>query len=372
MDFRKAWKPAVAPATRQDVWRVGLGGMLGLALASLLVWGCQQLGIPAGLNLFAPLGASAVLLFAVHTSPLAQPWSCVVGNTVAGLWTWLVVSCVPLDWAPALAVGGAIMVMQLTRSLHPPGGAVALLWALDAQHGTVHGWTYALWPIGVLTLCLVLVAIVYHRVCGKRYPLQPVAMSTAGMQQLPTKALSEADLQALLSRFDQSNNLTAQELQQLVLAAEEQAIARRFGSVHCGQLMTTAMWTCSPRESLASLAAKVQQQPSKRLPVVGVQGELLGVVARSALLDWLWQQRGNVAQRRQQRVWRLWGKKPAQPTACAADLMADAPLCVQDSTPVSQLLAVLAEHAVPFVAVLRQGRLVGLITRTDIMRLLLH
>lgn len=52
--------------------------------------------------------------------------------------------------------------------------------------------------------------------------------------------------------------------------------------------------------------------------------------------------------------------------------MADAPLCVQDSTPVSQLLAVLAEHAVPFVAVLRQGRLVGLITRTDIMRLLLH
>ena len=75
MDFRKAWKPAVAPATRQDVWRVGLGGMLGLALASLLVRGCQQLGIPAGLNLFAPLGASAVLLFAVHTSPLAQPWS---------------------------------------------------------------------------------------------------------------------------------------------------------------------------------------------------------------------------------------------------------------------------------------------------------
>lgn len=228
--------------------------------------GGQQLGIPAGLNLFAPLGASAVLLFAVHTSPLAQPWSCVVGNTVAGLWTWLVVSCVPLDWAPALAVGGAIMVMQLTRSLHPPGGAVALLWALDAQHGTVHGWTYALWPIGVLTLCLVLVAIVYHRVCGKRYPLQPVAMSTAGMQQLPTKALSEADLQALLSRFDQSNNLTAQELQQLVLAAEEQAIARRFGSVHCGQLMTTAMWTCSPQESLDSLAAKFQQHPIKACP----------------------------------------------------------------------------------------------------------
>ena len=69
----------------------------------------------------------------------------------------------------------------------------------------------------------------------------------------------------------------------------------------------------------------------------------------------------------------MWGKKPPASTpARAADLMQDAPLSVEDHTPVSHLLEALAVHTVPFVAVLRQGQLVGLITRTDVMRILLH
>ena len=373
MNIKNAWKPAVAPAARLDVFRVGLGATLGLALAMLLVFEGRQLGFAMGLSLFAPLGASAVLLFAVHTSPLAQPWSCVAGNTVSALWACLVVSCIPLQWAPAVAVGGSIVLMQLTRSLHPPGGDVALLWALEAQAGVVHDWAYALWPIGAMTLCLVLVAMLYHRLWGKTYPLQPqapVRASTA--QHLPAMDLSTADLQALLARFDQGNNLTAQELGQLVLAAEEQAIARRFGSVSCGQVMSSALWTCGPHDSLASVALKFQQHPIKSLPVVDAQGRLLGVVARAALLDWALAQRTNVHERRRQPVWRLWGKKPVHDTACAADLMHDAPMHVDASTPVSQLLETLTHHAVPFVAVLQAGKLAGLITRTDVMRLLLH
>lgn len=369
MMFKNAWRPAVAPAARKDMARIGLGSMLGLGLAMLLVFAAQYLGLATGLSLFAPLGASAVLLFAVHTSPLAQPWSCVVGNTVSGLWACLVVQCLPLEWAPAVAVGGAIVLMQWTRSLHPPGGAVALLWALDSQNGLEHDWAYALWPIGMLTLLLVLVAMVYHRLWGKTYPLQtpspqPARPSTA--QHLPGMDLSTTDLQGLLARFDQSNNLTPDELGQLVLAAEEQAIARRFGSVSCGQVMTAQLWTSAPEASLDSLVAQFQQHSIKSLPVVDANWRLLGVVARGTLLDWAWQQH------RQQRTWRLWGKKLAQPTACAADLMQDAPLCVQDSTPVSALLEALAQQALPFVAVLRGDKLVGLITRTDIMRLLLH
>lgn len=373
--MKNAWRPAVAPAARKDMVRIGLGSTLGLGLVMLLVLAAQHLGLATGLSLFAPLGASAVLLFAVHTSPLAQPWSCVVGNVVSGLWACLVVQCLPLEWAPTVAVGGAIVLMQCTRALHPPGGAVALLWVLDAQHGLVHGWAYALWPIGGMTLGLVLVAMAYHRLWGKTYPLQPplpqpARPSTA--QHLPSMDLSTADLQSLLARFDQGNNLTADELGQLVLAAEEQAIARRFGSVSCGQVMTAQLWTCEPQASLDSLAAQFQQHPIKSLPVVDASGQLLGVVARATLLDWVWQQRPSAAQRRQQRTWRLWGKKPAQATVCAADLMQDAPLCVQDSTPVSALLEALAQQALPFVAVLRGDKLVGLITRTDIMRLLLH
>lgn len=148
-------------------------------------------------------------------------------------------------------------------------------------------WAYALWPIGMLKL--VLVAMVYHRLWGKTYPLktpspQPALPSTA--QHLPGMDLSTTDLQGLLARFDQSNNLTPDELGQLVLAAEEQAIARRFGSVSCGQVMTAQLWTSAPEASLDSLVAQFQQHSIKSLPVVDANWRLLGVVARGTLLDW--------------------------------------------------------------------------------------
>jgi CBS domain-containing membrane protein len=55
--------------------------------------------------LIAPMGASAVLLFAVPSSPLAQPWSIMGGN----LWAAFIgVSCAKLVQEPALAAALAI------------------------------------------------------------------------------------------------------------------------------------------------------------------------------------------------------------------------------------------------------------------------
>ena len=78
----------LGPVTVRPAWpellRYGLGAGLGLALAGLMV-GLTDHWFPHALFLFAPLGASAVLVFAVPSSPLAQPWNCVVGNTVSAL-----------------------------------------------------------------------------------------------------------------------------------------------------------------------------------------------------------------------------------------------------------------------------------------------
>ena len=72
-------------------------------------------------------------------------------------------------------------------------------------------------------------------------------------------------------------------------------------------------------------------------------------------------------------IWRLWGRKPAAAASVhAAALMEDAPLSVEDHTPVLHLLETLSQHSVPFVAVLRQGKLVGILTRTDVMRILME
>ncbi len=363
----------MAPAAHRDVVRVGLGAAMGLGITAALVHLAQRAGWQDNWMLFAPLGATAVLIFAVHTGPLSQPWSCVIGNTVAALWALLVIAWVPASWAPAIAVGGAIVSMLLVRALHPSGGAVALLLALEAQHGVLHRWSYAFTPIALLTLVLVLLGVVYHRLSGKHYPLQ-TAPSTPQPQAptLAVDALSQTDLQQLLARFDQDYNLTPQELGQLVHAAEEQAIARRFGRMRCAQVMTSALWICRPGDSLHTLAALFQQHPIKSLPVVDGDGRLLGVVSRHALLDWLWQPAPAQTHRQRSRwPWRR-TTSATPPSPNAATLMQPAPLSVEDDTPVSALLATLAVQTVPFVAVLRAGRLVGLITRTDIMRILLQ
>ena len=120
-----AFRPILAGAQFGDRLRAGLGAACGILFTGLIA----ALATHAGSSplLVAPIGASAVLVFAVPASPLAQPWSVIGGNTVSGLWALLVVALVPhTALAAAIAVGGAIVVMSLARCLHPPGGAVAL------------------------------------------------------------------------------------------------------------------------------------------------------------------------------------------------------------------------------------------------------
>jgi CBS domain-containing membrane protein len=126
--------PVASRPSWKELIRASIGAGLGLALAGILV-GLVEHFFPNTLFLFAPLGATAVLVFAVPSSPLAQPWNCVVGNTVPALYTLLLLWAFPTlsqTSLAALAVAGAIALMLLLRALHPPGGAVALLTVLAA------------------------------------------------------------------------------------------------------------------------------------------------------------------------------------------------------------------------------------------------
>lgn len=78
--------------------------------------------------LIAPLGATCVLIFAVNDSPLAQPRSVIGGYLISALIGLLALTALgPAPWVAALALGAAIAVMQVTRTLHAPAGAVPLL-----------------------------------------------------------------------------------------------------------------------------------------------------------------------------------------------------------------------------------------------------
>ncbi|MCD1635131.1 HPP family protein, partial [Martelella mediterranea] len=122
----RAIGPAMAPISLRESIRAGLGATLGLVIVGLFVL-APTVDLRLGLYLVAPFGATSVLIFAVPNSPLAQPWSAIVGNTLAaivGVAVCLTVSEPSLR--VALAVGIAIALMSLARAVHPPAGAVAM------------------------------------------------------------------------------------------------------------------------------------------------------------------------------------------------------------------------------------------------------
>ncbi|AOV15808.1 hypothetical protein BJI67_00880 [Acidihalobacter aeolianus] len=112
------------------------------------------------------LGASSVLVFAAPRSPLAQPRNLIGGNLLSalvGVSCYLVFSRWPV-LAAALAVGLAITVMHLTRTLHPPGGATALVAVIGSPKIHAMGYFFVLFPALLAPMILLLIGLVVNNI----------------------------------------------------------------------------------------------------------------------------------------------------------------------------------------------------------------
>ncbi|MCF3934883.1 HPP family protein [Acuticoccus sp. M5D2P5] len=358
----RALLPALPAPSPAETWRAPLGACVGLTLCALCVLAMQA--AHGGLwFLVAPLGASAVLLFAVPNSPLAQPWSAVVGNTVSAVVAVAVLQVVPPPFDFGIAVGGAIAAMMITRSLHPPGGAVALLAVIEAETVREIGILFALVPVGATTTLLVLSAIVYNRLTGRVYPFRQPHSQPGAERRL---GLSSEELGAILGRFNQASNVGVADLARLLAAAEHEAAAHRFDQTRCADLMTKDLITVSAETPLTRAVWLFQKHAIKSLPVVGADGALLGILLQGDLIEALTLGR---PVRRSPNARRL--RRPLR-DLLAEDAMQDAATTVTEDTPVGALLNRLASQAVQVVPVMRGPKVVGIITRSDIIGLLLR
>ena len=118
-------------------------------------------------------GASAVLLYGAPRSPLAQPRNLVGGHmfsAAVGVLSWKLLHGAPgID--AAVAVATAIAVMHLTRTLHPPGGATALIAVTGSPQIHDLGFLYVLVPATVGPLILLVVALAVNNLPrSRRYP----------------------------------------------------------------------------------------------------------------------------------------------------------------------------------------------------------
>jgi CBS domain-containing membrane protein len=148
-----------------------LGSFIGIGIIAYLQ--SQTLPHSDVVYLIGSFGASSVLVYGVIQSPLAQPRNLIGGHVVSAIAGVTVQLFTPdILWITApLAVSMSIVLMQVTKTLHPPGGATALIAVTGSAEIKNLGYWYVLTP--VLTGCLILLAIalIFNNVTSKRqYP----------------------------------------------------------------------------------------------------------------------------------------------------------------------------------------------------------
>lgn len=125
------------------------------------------------LFLIGSFGASSVLIYGAIQSPLAQPRNLVGGHLISALVGVTVHQLVPdILWLAApLAVSLSIVLMQITKTLHPPGGATALIAVIGSTNVKSLGYFYVLSPVLSGCLILLVVALVFNNLTKNRqYP----------------------------------------------------------------------------------------------------------------------------------------------------------------------------------------------------------
>lgn len=163
-------RPPKVPA--QELFWSWCGSFLGIGAVALLH---EKMLAPHDLvMLIGSFGASAVLIYGAITSPLAQPRHLLGGHLVSGFIGVGVYQLLgQFPWlAAALAVSLAIVVMQMTRTLHPPGGATALIAVIGSDKIHALGWLYPVVPAFSGALVMLLVALLVNNLAPeRRYPL---------------------------------------------------------------------------------------------------------------------------------------------------------------------------------------------------------
>lgn len=346
--------PAALRVDGRERARAACGAALGLLVTALAShWIAGQFGIDPWLA--APIGASAVLVFAVPASPLAQPWSVIGGNTISAL---AGIACV---WAlgdhalaASVAVMAAIALMFLLRCLHPPGGATALLMVL-MQVGSAR---FALLPILLNSLLLVATGALYNTLTGRRYPHaqapHPAPAPGGGSR------FTEADLDSALQHYNQVLDVSRDDLEELLHHAEAAAYRRNLGTLKCADIMSRQPVTVSAETGIAAAWQRMQDRSIKALPVVDRSGRITGIVTLADFVRHMVGRGGGAGE-----------PALAQPVQRVGQIMTRRVRVASDALHVIELLPLFSRgghHHLPVVDA--DKLLVGIITQSDVVRAL--
>lgn len=258
--------------------RAAVGACLGILATALL---SQQLfGTDATLHLLGPLGASAVLLFAVSTGALAQPWSIIGSYLIAALVALSSVHVLGNTVAAAsVAVLSSIVIMCVLRCLHPPGAAIAISIVVSKHDLSALG-LHVLLPVMFNAGCLLLIALVYNNLTRMRYPRAQAkpAVAAQAIEPVPGSFSSE-DLDKALDEVGSFVDVSRADLESILHKAEDIAQHRNRTDIDTRQVISRAAPSLSLEHSMADAMKLLSKQGSKYLPVLDAERKVIGIIS---------------------------------------------------------------------------------------------
>ncbi|MDB5917944.1 MAG: hypothetical protein JWR40_2178 [Massilia sp.] len=365
--------PKPNTASGREQLRAGIGAIVGLVLTAFLSYFFLN-GKSGMAFLVAPMGASSVLLFAVPASPLAQPWSVFGGNVVSAI---VGVTCASLIDNPMLAAplagGFAIVCMFLMRCLHPPGGAVALTAVLAGPAVRAAGYEFAFIQVGLNTALMVIAALAYNNLTGRRYPhtqqsgMQPVHDTR---DPVPTERVgfTRGDLDAVLREYGQVLDVSRDDLENIIVATEMKAHERRFGIITCGEIMSKDAITLEFSTELKEAWHLLRHHDLHALPVLNKARRVIGIVAQNDFLK-----HGDLDEyvsfaERLRRFLMNSSDTHSEKPEVVGQIMVTNVLTAREHTPIVELVPMMSNSGLHHIPVVDdESRFVGMVSQSDLL-----
>ncbi|MBO9108504.1 MULTISPECIES: HPP family protein [Agrobacterium] len=363
--------PDAAPVSNRERLRAAAGAFVGISLTGLLGSLAFRLDptLPA---MIAPMGASAVLLFAVPSSPLAQPWSILCGNIVSAFVGVTVALLVPdIFLASALAISLAIAAMMALRCLHPPSGAVALTAVLGGPAVHSLGYGFILWPVAGNSLILLILALVCNNATGRAYPhglrLGKASHGTADPTPIQKIGFSSADLDEVLKEYDEVLDIDRDVLEMILRKTELRSWRRRALHLDCASVMSRDVVGVAPDDSLRHAHSLMRNHHFKALPVTNDRAEIVGIVTQTDFLEKASWRNGRPSIGFLQRL-RLILSGESAPNDTVKDIMTSPVRTVQPETAIEEAIIRFAEEGLHYLPVIdANGKMVGILSQSDVM-----
>lgn len=365
LQWLRAFWPAPVTIDAKERWRTVLGAALGMGLVALVGHGLLATA-PGSLWLLAPMGASAVLVFGVPASPLAQPWAVLGGNAVSAL---VGVACARWIADPVLGAGLsvplAILAMLWLRCLHPPGGAMALSAVLSHWVGVEFPWMALLLNV----LVMLAVAVVYNSLTGRPYPHVQARIPGHATDKRPH--FTPADLDTALAQYNQILDVSRDDLEALLQRAEMAAYRRNLGGLKCADVMSRDAVAVQFGTPLYEAWELLHKHRIKALPVIDRVQRIVGIVTVADFMRHAQLDRPEQMGQRFRNFIRRNGNVHSDKPEAVGQIMTRQVRVASASRPLMELMPLFSEdghHHIPIVD--EQSRLVGIITQSDLVRAL--